>query len=336
MPAMNFHRGFEQFLWVRGQEHDPYRSTLQVSTEDVEAVFSPGAPEALKVLEDFQRVNVHSYLANQVGRSKEEDYQAPRVFREAMDWLEENRNAERFLLLVDAFDPHEPWDPPEEYIDLYDPGYEGAEIISPVYGPSDYLSEAELKHMRAHYAGEVTLVDKWLGRFLERARELGMLDNTLLIVTSDHGHQLGEHGLVGKLPVGLWYELVDVPLFVRLPDGKGAGTRVESFVQHHDIMPTVLNALGVTPEVLLPGTDLLGLAEHRIPPRDHVSCGLGECSWCRDQRYVYITGNDGTGQQLFDMTADPLQQHDLAAEERGAVEEMHAKLLADAGGTLVS
>ena len=78
----------------------------------------------------------------------------------------------------------------------------------------------------------------------------------------------------------------------------------------------------------------LELARDRIPPREHVSSGVHDYSWCRDGRYVYITRNDGLDIQLFDMEADPLQEHDLAAEELGAVEAMHAKLLADAGGPL--
>jgi arylsulfatase A-like enzyme len=91
-----------------------------------------------------------------------------------------------------------------------------------MYGVSGYLSDAELDHLRAHYAGEVTLVDKWLGAFLDRARDLGMLDDTVLILTSDHGHQLGEHGMIGKIPLGLWYELVDVPMMLRCLTGQAA------------------------------------------------------------------------------------------------------------------
>jgi arylsulfatase A-like enzyme len=332
-PTMNFHRGFNQFLWVRGQEHDFYRSNLPVTNEEILEVFNPEVPDTLEGLRFFQSTNVRAYLANQAGRKGTEDYQAPRLFREAMTWLEENQSAAQFFLLVDSFDPHEPWDPPQKYIDLYDPDYEGREMIAPIYGPCDYMTEAELKHMRARYAGEVTLVDEWLGLFLERARDLGMLDRSLLIVTADHGHQLGEHGLTGKMPQGLWYELMDVPLIVRRPDGVGAGTRVDSFAQHQDIMSTVLNALGVAPVVPLPGINLLDLAADRIPPRDHVSSGLNTYSWYRNERYAYITSHDGRDQQLFDMIADPLQQNNLAAGERGVVEDLHKKLLADAGGS---
>jgi arylsulfatase A-like enzyme len=331
-PSKNFHRGFQQFVWVRGQEIDPWRSTLTVDPEDVNELVAPGLTETEAY---FQTFMIAQHLANQASREREEDYQAPRVFREAMDWLEENKKAQRFFLLVDSFDPHEPWDPPQKYVDLYaDPEYDGHPMVRTRYGPSDNLTEAQLQHMRARYAAEVTMVDQWLGRFLDRARELGMLEDTLLVVTSDHGHQLGEHGVTGKVARGLWYELVDVPLIIRRPDGIDAGKRVESFVQHHDIAPTVLASLGVAPRVALEGVNLLELAAERISPREHVSCGYNDFSWCRDARYAYITRNDGTDAQLFDMEADPLQKQNLAADELGMVKTLRQKLLADAGGPL--
>jgi arylsulfatase A-like enzyme len=330
-PSMNFHRGFRQWRWVRGQELDLYGSRALVKREEAQAVM----PDSLSgPAEELLRALVSQHLANQRQRRGEEDYQAPRVFREAMQWLEENRDVEPFFLLVDSFDPHEPWDPPREYVNLYDPGYTGREVITPRYGLSDYLSEAELRHMRALYAGEVTMVDRWLGLFLDRARELGMLEDTLLVVTSDHGHQIGEHGLTGKVSWGLWYELMDVPLFLRLPDGTRAGTRVDAFAQHHDIVPTVLKALGVEPAAPLDGVDLLDLAAGRLAPREHVTSGFNNYAWYRDDRYVYINRNDGTHPQLFDMQADPLQHQDLSAEEPKLVEELQRRVLAEAGGPL--
>jgi arylsulfatase A-like enzyme len=327
-PSMNFHRGFRQWRWVRGQELDLYGSRALVKEGEAQAVMASTLSGAA---EDAMRALVTQYLANQRQRQCEEDCQAPRVFREAMQWLEENRSVEPFFLLVDSFDPHEPWDPPREYVDLYDAGYAGREVITPRYGPNDYLSEAELKHMRALYAGEVTMVDRWLGRFLDRARDLGMLDDTLLVVTSDHGHQLGEHGITGKVSWGMWYELMDVPLLVRLPDGAGAGTRVDAFAQHHDIAPTVLRALGVQPAAPMDGIDLLELG---LPPRKYIVSGFNNYAWYRDDRYVYIGRNDNTHHQLFDMQADPLQQRDLSSDEPALVEELSRRVLAEAGGPL--
>jgi arylsulfatase A-like enzyme len=115
-PSQNFHRGFEQYSWVRGQESDAWRSTLNTDAREIQALVEPGLTEAEAY---YQQWLLTQHVANQGERESEEEYQAPRVFREAMDWLEENRGVERFLLLVDVFDPHEPWDPPQKYLDMY-------------------------------------------------------------------------------------------------------------------------------------------------------------------------------------------------------------------------
>jgi arylsulfatase A-like enzyme len=250
--------------------------------------------------------------------------------------LEQNRRADKFFLLVDCFDPHEPWDPPQEYVEIYDPGYAGREIICPRYGPSDYLSTEELRHMRALYAGEVTMVDHWLGAFLQLARDLRLLDDSILIVTSDHGVQLGEHGLTGKVSKGLWYELMDVPLLVRWPDGEGAGTRVDAFVQHQDIVPTVLSALKVEPPMPVDGIDLLQIARKATPQREYVVSGFDDYVWYRDDRWVYISKNDGKPLQLFDIERDPLQDNDLLETETGAATEAQRCILREAGGPIPS
>jgi arylsulfatase A-like enzyme len=96
--------------------------------------------------------------------------------------------------------PHEPWDPPEEYVRLYDEGYEGKEPLNDNYGKDDYLTDRQLLRMRALYAAEVTMMDRWLGRFIERAHELGVMNDTLLVVVSDHGHLLGSTATRGSFP----------------------------------------------------------------------------------------------------------------------------------------
>jgi len=104
---------------------------------------------------------VTQYLRNVALRRSEADYFVAQTMTAAAHWLELNYDQhEKFFLHVDTFDPHEPWDPPRWYMDMYDPGYEGEEVTYPVYGPCDYLTEEELKHCRALYAGEAMLVDR--------------------------------------------------------------------------------------------------------------------------------------------------------------------------------
>jgi len=330
--SMNFQRGFSQWRWVRGQQADSYGPTSLVDQERVDEFIPPDLGDIERQIMGWI---IRRHLANQMDRNKEEDYQAPRVFAEAMRWLEQNHRT-KFFLLIDCFDPHEPWDPPREYVDMYDPGYRGREIIVPRYGPSDYLSTAELKHMRALYAGEVTMVDRWLGAFLQLARDMRLLEDSILIVTSDHGVQLGEHGLTGKVSKGLWCELMDVPLMVRWPDGRGAGTRIDAFAQHQDIVPTLLSALKLESSMPLDGADLAQIAKGTAPAREYVVSGFDDYVWYRDDRWVYIGQNDGTPLQLFDIQQDPLQMNDLLRTEQARTREVQERILREAGGPIPS
>src|SRR5690606_8024464 len=107
-------------------------------------------------------------LANTGYGRDEEESDAARVFKEARGKLEAlARDGQPFLLTVDCFDPHEPWSPTEEYIDLYgDPDYDGSEIGVVQYGPAGSLTTDELRRARACYAASTTMTDRWLGHFM--------------------------------------------------------------------------------------------------------------------------------------------------------------------------
>jgi arylsulfatase A-like enzyme len=147
------------------------------------------------------------------------------------------------------WDPHEPFDPPPHYLRLYDkPNYNGQHIIFPQYGHCDYMTPEELDHVRALYAGEVTMCDTWVGHLIDHVEHLGLLDNTLIVYMTDHGHLFGDHGLEGK-PGGqlgkLYQPTTRIPLIIRHPDGLGAGQRIQPIVQPPDILPTILEFLDV-------------------------------------------------------------------------------------------
>jgi arylsulfatase A-like enzyme len=276
------------------------------------------------------------YFANVAFRQEEEDWFSPQVFTRASDVLESASNGQRFFLVVDNYDPHAPYDAPEEYAALYDEPYDGLEPFSPVYGPSNYLTDRQLQRMRALYAGEVTMVDRWLGRFLDRMDELDLFENTLLILLSDHGVAHGEHGITGKPPYALWPELTDIPFMIRHPEGTRGGETSDYYASTHDVAPTILGFLGIEPEQPMDGQDLSVLFDGGQPSeRNHFTLGYDEYVWARDDRYVLLSRNDRAQTRLYDLSADPDMKTDIADANPDVARRMFDDyVIGDAGGPL--
>jgi arylsulfatase A-like enzyme len=243
--GFNYERGFDGWEWIRGQESDRWLT----SPPEPRMPDGHGKNRSLWIL--------RTYLRNTSWWQGEEDHFVARSIREACSWLERNQDQEKFFLHVDLFDPHEPWDAPQYYVDLYDPDYQGPEVIFPHYEYwRDFLTQEELDHVRAEYLAEATMVDHWIGVLLDRLDDLGMSEDTAVIFTSDHGYLFGEHGLTGKsrMPIvdeTMFYEAVPmyadlrrVPLLVRVP-GIPGGQHIEALVQSPDLMPTVLELAGL-------------------------------------------------------------------------------------------
>jgi arylsulfatase A-like enzyme len=190
--------------------------------------------------------------------------------------------------------------------------------------------------MRALYAGEVTMMDRWLGRFLDRMDELDLFENTLLILLSDHGVAHGEHGITGKPPYALWPELTDIVFMIRHPEGKAAGETSDYYASTHDVAPTILGFLGIEPEQPMEGQDLSVLFDGEEPgERSHFTAGYHNFVWARDREYAMISRQDQESPRLYDLRRDPAMQQDIAAGQPDVVRRMFDKyVLGDAGGSL--
>jgi arylsulfatase A-like enzyme len=332
--SYNFQRGFDAFNFIRGQTTDNYQPIWTFPPEKVQDALLKGNVAAM-------RLQMSQYWANVAGsnvpaRKTEEDWFSPRVFTGAMELMEVAREEQPFFLVVDIYDPHEPWDSPEEYVSLYDDSYDGREPYSVIYGPSDYLTGRELERMKARYAAEVTMVDRWLGNFLDKMDELGLSENTLLFVLSDHGVAHGEHGYTGKPSYALWPEVTDIPFFIRHPEGAGAGVVSDYYASTHDVAPTILGFLGIEPQKPMDGQDLSVLFEGGEPEeRAHFTLGYNTHAWARDEDYVMFARNDGSEAKLYDLRRDPNMNTDIASSNQDVINRMwSAYVLADAGGPL--
>ncbi len=243
---MGFHydRGFDAFEWIRGQETDRWAT-------------SPKEVKLPPVSKNRSQFILKTYLRNRAWWQSEEDRFVARSIQAACQWLEDNQDHDQFFLHIDLFDPHEPWDAPKKYVDMYEQDYQGEDIIFPYYDFwRKFLTEEELNHIRALYMAEASLVDHWFGVLLDKIDELGLTEDTAVIFTSDHGYLFGEHDLTGKslMPEAdgrMFYEAIPMydeirrtPLMIRLPN-QTEGQHIDALVQAPDLMPTILEMAGL-------------------------------------------------------------------------------------------
>lgn len=326
-PSKNFHRGFAEWHWIRGQESDPYRTGPSIPDSEV----MKHIPRKLRT--NAPLVGRHrQFLRNVHDWKTEEDTFPARVFRTAADWLHRNHDAEKFFLVVDSFDPHEPWNPPENYRSMYTDETNVTDVIWVAYGHKQAYSPKEVRRARANYAGEVTLVDRWFGHLYEAFLRSPFVDNTLFIMTTDHGHYIGDHRLFGKMGHPLLPEVLDTPILIRHPKGLKAGKSDRSFVYHHDISATVLEACRVKPRGKLDGTSLMGAFRGRPPRRDHTLTGWGPFVAIRTRRWYYNASLWGQKPLLFDLSSDPACTRNVARRNRKVVLKMHDIGQAECGG----
>jgi arylsulfatase A-like enzyme len=295
-----FRRTFDRVELVDGQVPLRRKPTRKVSRAEV----ARHLPPALRGSRAEPRMA--AYLAANPRDRREEDFLAARVFRDGMSWIEWAAARQPFALVVDSFDAHEPWDAPRRIKDLYGPPRAPLEPIQPFPTPSAKyraleLTSAVLRRMRQLYAAEITLVDAWLGHFLDRLANLGLAENTLLVLISDHGVLLGEYGWVGKRYDEIHEELSHVPFLIRHPAGKAAGQASRYYASTHDIGPTVLAALGQGAPGHMDGVDLSPLLDGRRPRRArpyHTTC-YNDHVGASDGRWRLISDNQGREKRLY-------------------------------------
>ena len=329
-----FDRGFDGWWWIRGQEHDRYMTN---PTQD--------PPERKKAFGT-------RYLQNVSNRVYEEDYFVAQTMTAATRWLELNYDQhDKFFLHIDTFDPHEPWDPPRWYAEMYDPDWKGGDVPGGAYvmgvkrpSASD-LTPEQLNHLRALYAGEVTLVDRWVGRLLQKIEDLGLLEDTAIIFTTDHGTYIGEHGYVGKKDE-LYEEVAHIPLIMRLPDSEGAPHgRCDAIVQSPDLMPTILDLAGAKIPPTVQGRSLLPVIkgeqteerEIAVSSPSFVSSVLPSWITVTSKQWALLAaiqnsdidgGSEETVEsKLYDLTKDPNETQNLYVEKTEVAEELRSEMI---------
>jgi arylsulfatase A-like enzyme len=229
---------FHGYDFIRGHEMDNWR------TDAVRAI-----PDWARHMVERRPHDGMVYLQNTQDFANEADFFAPKVMQTAAEWLDRNHPHKQFYLHIDSFDVHEPFHIPEPYRSMYtDEDYRSYNPW-PHYGRVDSgpsaLDTNELAWVRAQFAGKLSMVDHWLGRLFERLDRYKLWERTAVIISTDHGHYLGEHGWIGKPAAPLYHTLCHIPLLVWHPQFAAPGQHVSAVTQTVDLYATVLELLGV-------------------------------------------------------------------------------------------
>jgi arylsulfatase A-like enzyme len=244
-----FYEDFNGFEFVRGHEYDAHRTAPRDPPGRlVDQTVPPGGEPPTGV--GFMNRGQYARNVADFDEDDETDFFAPKVFSRTAEWLRES-DSDQWFCYVDSFDVHEPFHVPEPYASMYtDEDPRDPDLINwPNYGRVDEgraeLSDRQLQFVRSQFAGKVTMVDRWLGRVFDALDDTGAWDDTAVVVTSDHGHYLGEHGWIGKPEAPLYNVLAHTPLFVWHPDSPRAGERVDALTSAVDLYATILDLLEV-------------------------------------------------------------------------------------------
>lgn len=273
----NYHIDFGAWSYERGHESDAWKLRPDPSWA--------GAPS-------FGRGHM-PYDDSRGHFRGEADFPGPRTMQAAADWLDAHAGGlDRFLLFVDEFDPHEPFDTPEPWASKYDPDWEGPRLIWPPYMQGavaqGVLSEHQARHLRTNYGAKLSMIDHWFGRILAAMDRNQLWDDTLFIVCTDHGHYFGEKDIWGKPGVPVFNPLGHIPLLMRHPGvAPGARSALSTSV---DLFATIAEVFGVEVRQRTHGVSLLPVLCGQAPEvRDHVLTGV----WGREvclvtPQYKYV------------------------------------------------
>ena len=274
----NYHTRFKSWEIVRGQEGDPWKCNLN----DI--------PRPADSLNDVIRPGpwIHQDWVNRSYMRDEASHHQAQTFKLGLEFLDTNHARDNWFLQLETFDPHEPYFTYEDYLKLYPDDYQGPHFDWPRYGRVEESPEI-VKHIRFVNAALISMCDRYLGKVLDKMDALGLWKDTLLIVNTDHGFLLGEHGWWAKCCQPFYNEIAHMPLFVWDPRSGKAGEHRQSLVQTIDLAPTVLEYFNIERPADMQGVPLRETVAADKAVREAGLFGIfGGQVGVTDGRHVYL------------------------------------------------
>ena len=254
---------------------------------------------------------------------EESDQRADVATRKAINFIRQNRE-EKFFLWVHYFDPHWPYEPPKSYV-------------------KDFLKKSmnRIEKIVANYDGEIRFVDDEVGKLLNALKSLGLDSNTLIIITSDHGEGLGQHGWM-RHGMFLYDEQGRIPLIMRLPDVIPENLRINNFIEAIDIAPSILDLLGLESEKGFFGKSFLAMfqGEKTFPfnavflERRHYKAAKyvngevrGNKFAVREKNFKYIWAPEEDTKELYKMDEDPKELYNVVKEYPNVADKLEQMII---------
>lgn len=311
-----YHGRFRTWDFIRGQEYDPWIAMVQPPLERLREKYNAKHYDFAKSWKRLQNA------VNREVMVEEKDFCLPRCFASAFDFLDANRTADNWFMLLECFDPHEPFHAPDRFKERYRTGYNGGILDWPHYEKVTDSKE-EIDEIRANYAALMSACDHYFGKLIDYFDRHDMWKDTAVILTTDHGFLLAEHDWWGKNLMPYYTDISHIPLIVHHPAyARHAGERRMSVTQTMDVMPTILDIFGLPIPSEVRGKSLLGLMAGDAKIRDVGIFGMfGGPIGATDGRYTYyLYPGDLYGPGLAEYTLMPMHLHSLfsAAEMKTA------------------
>jgi arylsulfatase A-like enzyme len=309
-----YHNRYDTYEFVRGQEGDPWKAMVQPHWERLREMYHA------RQFSDQRRSYQGQNIINREFIKEEKDFPSVQCFAHGFEFLERNRNADNWLLQIETFDPHEPFQAPERFKKPFDTGWTGPVRDWPRYGRVDELP-AECEELRANYYAVVSMCDFLLGELLDDFDRHDMWRDTALIVTTDHGFLLGEHDFWAKNRMNIYQEVAHIPLFVHDPRRpERAGTRTARLTQSIDLCPTILDLYDAKPPAECEGVSML--AETAARPALLFGYFGGAVNVTDGNATYHRFPPDLKSQELYQYTLMPTHIFDMFSTEELASAQM--------------
>jgi arylsulfatase A-like enzyme len=254
-----------------------------------------------------------------------------RIVDKGISWLEQNPEKKYFMFLH-TYGIHHPYTPTQEYLDRIAPGYKGplgtsvsVDLIYKAFRGEMILEDEEKENIVLAYDAEIRRMDDAFGVLIDFLKKTGLYDNTIIVLTSDHGEEFDDHGKIGMHAHTLFNELLNVPLIIKLPGSRSGGKVLDPLVASIDISPTLLDLVdlpgfpisdGISLSAAISGEEQAS-GRFLISQRDHPD-------EYADPRYWAIVSDKWKlyDDRLYDLENDPGERTDVSGQHRELKESL--------------